>query len=226
MSPTVSAASPTLIPFGATSVTMTFPYQWVVTQGDGLGNNVTTHETWVTPNDTLSAVTALTQVAAEVNLPSPPAPICVPPVQVGPIAPCGIAGPIQGIVGLLTSVDWAPGYEYCDPLTSVAGHPIANPTSCHKTGDTGDAFADGNDIGLSPIGFPLGALRSPVDHFDTPGTVDVAVQLPGLPSATTSLTGYAFVYGREFPGLLPVPVDGNLYTGTGQYLDGGDSLVA
>ena len=208
---------------GGLWLTFHFPYIWTVTEGDGLGNLVTIHEPWISANDPLTAITASAQVSATVGLPSP---VCVPPSAVGPVPACGIAGPIQGLVGLLSTVDWAPGYEYCDPLTTVAGHPVANPTSCHKTGDTGDAFADGNDLGLSPVDWPVGALRSPVDHFDPVGTVDVANQLPGPPSATTSATGYQFVYGREFPGLLPVPVDGNLYTGTSQYLDGGDSATA
>ena len=225
--------APTVTGGGGTEIWIKFhfPYVWHVTEGDGLGNNVTINEPWIAAGDTISAITASSQVSATVGLPSP---VCVPPSDVNPlnnptplIAKCSIAGPIQGLVGLLTTVDWAPGYEYCDPLTSVGGHNFADPTKCHKIGDLGDALTDGNDLGLAPVDWPVGALRSPVDHFDPVGTVDVANTLPCAPPAPgCSLTGYQFVYGREFPGILPVPVDGNLYSGTSQYLDGGDSVTA
>ena len=209
------------------TVTMTFPYTWTISRGDGLGHNVTANEPWVTPGDTLGAVTASAHIATDVGLPSP---VCLPPNSIGPVSACGIVGPIQGLASRLVMADWAPGFEYCDPLFNVAGNNIANPVSCHKTGDLGDGFANGFDLGLAAPYWLLGGIVSPVDHFDPVGTVDVANRPPCVPPAigsnTCSVTGYRFVYGREFTGVLPVPIDGLLYSGTAQYLDGGDSLVA
>jgi hypothetical protein len=202
---TVSDASFGIDGNGKFAVTIYAPYNWTSTAQaaapSGSIVNVTTSSPTIVPGHSVNDMVASAEAAQNVGLPSN---TCTPVV----------VNCFQGLAGLLTTVSYAPGFENCS--TPVIG--------CTKTAGSG------YDIGLSPIGFPLGAVEVPVNPLapclGTAGTCIASQHTTGVPPSS-----YTFDYGRLFPG--PVAPSGALdstgvpYTATGQYQDyPGDTFTA
>jgi hypothetical protein len=127
---------------GHSSFAFQFPYTWttIVEPPSTPEQGIVRHEnrTFLASGDVVSNLTVSSQVTANVTLPSP---VCEP-------VECNLVGPIQGVGGLLITVDWAPGRQYCDP-------PF---TSCVND-DGGSLEGDGYTLGTVPLGFPAGAVQ-------------------------------------------------------------------
>jgi hypothetical protein len=165
------------------------PYIWRQTINPASPLQAVLSETVASAGDVTTDWNAQAWVNAEVNLPSPPAPICVPTLCV------------QGIIGLLVPVDFVPGYQLC--TTEVIG--------CANFDDA--TLGRGVDLGIE-MNFPIGSIQTPVNPVnpaaDCPG--------PAGPDSTFSVsTGfgtvgapwvYAPIYGRILPGPVTMPVSG------------------
>jgi hypothetical protein len=128
---------------GNSSFTFYFPYTWVTKVAPPAppeqGIARTESRTFLSIADASAInLTVSTQVSASVTLPTT---VCEP-------VECSVLGPIQGVGGLLTTVDWAPGRQVCS--TAV--------TSCIND-DGGSGAGNGYDLGLLPVGFPAGAVQ-------------------------------------------------------------------
>jgi len=202
---TVTDASFAIDGSGFFAVTVYAPYNWTSTTQaaapSGSIVNVTTSSPTIVASKSVNDMVASGEAAQNVGLPSN---TCTPV-----ISQC-----FQGLVGLLTTVSWAPGFEDCSPV--VIG--------CTKT------LGSGYDVGLSPIGFPLGAVETPINPLapclGASGLCIASQRNVGVPPSS-----YTFDYGRLFPGLVPgsgaLDASGADYSGTGQYLDySGDSFTA
>jgi hypothetical protein len=193
---TISPATYTINGSGFLVVTMYVPYSLVITTPDpGLPGNGNSNITTVEP--WIATGNSLSDMVPDANA----------SVQVGlPSQVCTPAGCFQNLEGLTTSVSWLPGSESCTT-------PIA---SCSKEAGSG------LDLGLSPVDFPIGGLRVPVNPLEpcagTAGTC-IAVQ-HGTTTGGTPWT-YTFDYGRLYPGVIAassvLDTSGTPYTGTFQY---------
>jgi len=127
---------------GHSSFTFQFPDTWITLAAPPLPTEqgVQRHEsrTFLSSGDVVSNLTVSSQVTANVTLPTT---VCEP-------VECSLLGPIQGVGGLLITVDWAPGRQYCDP-------PF---TSCVND-DGGSGAGNGYTLGTVPLGFPAGAIQ-------------------------------------------------------------------
>ena len=106
-------------------------------------------EPFINPAAGISNALAITQVQAVVSLPFP---VCVNANPVG-ISCNGnqIVGPIQGIVGILATSDWAPGKIVCTTL----GNPLTCSASAAPSGQ-----ANNLDLGILPIPFEAQAVET------------------------------------------------------------------
>lgn len=190
---------------GKFAVTVYAPYNWTSTADapapSGSIVHVTTSSPTIVAGHSVNDMVASAESAQNVGLPNN---TCTPVV----------VNCFQGLVGLLTTVSFAPGYENC--TTAVI--------ACSKT--PGSGF----DIGLSPIGFPLGAVEVPVNPL-APCLGASGLCIAQQHSVGPPPSSYTFDYGRLFPG--PVAASSALdstgvpYTATGQYQDyPGDSFTA
>lgn len=169
------------------TVTMFLPNTWRWTVSPGSPLQSLRNETVATAGDVTTDWSAQAWVNAEVNLPSPPAPICVPTT-------C-----IQGIIGLLVPVDFAPGYQLC--ATAV--------TSCANFDDP--TQGRGTDLGIE-MDFPVGSIQTCVNPVnpatDAPGAL-------GNPDITCTVSngfgtaGLPWVYAPVYGRILPAPVTVN-----------------
>lgn len=179
-----------------TTVTFHFPYKWITNvpapapPEQGIARTET--RTFLAPGDVVKNLVVSAQVDASVTL---PAVVCVPSPG------CSLIGPIQGVGGLLTTVDWAPGRQVCST-------PVASCTNDNG----GSGLGNGYDLGLVPVGFPAGA----VEDCDTAnltascpvvtGTVTYNVCFPGPGTNTTQDTGDGYaVLGAACPNPTNVP---------------------
>ena len=187
-----------------TTVTFHFPYTWVTTlpppAPPEVGITRTESRTILTTGDTANNLTVSTQVYAGVASP------------IGPTPNLPIVGSIEGVGGLLTTVDWAPGRQVCS--TAVV--------SCIND-DGGSGKGNGYDLGLIPVGYPLGAVQDcdpnnllatcPVPSTTsvnggppTLGTVNYNVCFPGPGTNTTQDTGDGFaLVGAACPNPTNIP---------------------
>jgi hypothetical protein len=220
--PATPTITKTTLASGVTSFTMYLPYIWRSTANGGLPTQVVESSQVLSPSDVSPAndFVAESEVAFNVGLPSPPAPVCAPTTSI-----C-----VQGIVGELVPVDFAPGYEVCTaPLQGCAQYgPL------------------GFDLGVEN-NFPVSAIETCVNPVNPPGnnpaspllTCDVASfpntpatgGPPPKPGPAGQQVPYTtiFQYGRILPGpIVPLvsPVGSGAISPFGQFIDDGLTFAA
>jgi hypothetical protein len=165
--------------------------------------------TFCATGDQLKNGVVSAQVDASVTLPLtlciPPSDITVPVVNIT-IPACSIIGPIQGVGGLLTTVDWGPGSQVCStPVVSCTND------------DGGSGLGNGYDLGLIPVGFPGGAVQycDPLNPLSqscptVAGTVNYDLCFPGPGTNTTQDTGDLYAIAPAAcsgPRVIPWPYE-------------------
>jgi hypothetical protein len=203
--------------YSGTTATFHFPYTWITTlpppapPEQGIAR--TESRTFLATGESANNLTISAQVYAGVTSP------------IGPTPNLPILGSINGVGGLLTTVDWSPGRQVCS--TAVV--------SCTND-DGGSGKGNGYDLGLVPVGYPFGAAQDcdpnnllascPVPSTTgangqppTLGTVNYNLCFPGPGTNTTQDTGDGYaLLGAACPNPTNVPWPYEYHTVNGRTL--------